>query len=76
MPSGRLKLRHLEDGDAAQLIFYARDDKDGPKLSDYHIATSDVPNDLSTVLGKALGIRGEVTFIYAMRKNAAIDGLY
>ena len=56
---GRLKLRHLV-GQDAQLIFYSRNDQEGPKLSDYHIATSNVPDDLSTVLGKAIGIRGEV----------------
>ena len=56
---GRLKLRHLI-GQDSQLIFYSRNDKQGPKLCNYLFATSNVPEDLSTVLGKAIGIRGEV----------------
>jgi adenylate cyclase class IV len=57
--TGRLKLRHLEGKDAV-LIFYSRSDQEGPKLSDYFLATSNVPEDLTVVLDKALGIRGQV----------------
>ena len=57
---GRLKLRHLIGTDA-QLVYYDRSDKEGPKLSDYHIVTTDQPEELSKVLSKALGVRGEVT---------------
>ena len=56
---GRLKLRHLIGTDA-QLVYYDRSDKEGPKLSDYHIVTTDQPEELSKVLSKALGVRGEV----------------
>ena len=59
IPNGRLKLRHLK-GAPAQLIFYARSDQEGPKLSDYHLAQSHVPEDLSKVLELAVGIRGKV----------------
>ena len=55
--NGRLKLRHLQDTDA-QLIYYSRSDQEGPKLSDYHIAASNVPEDLSNVLEKTIGIKG------------------
>ena len=57
---GRLKLRHLIGTDA-QLVYYDRSDKEGPKLSDYHIVTTDQPEELSKVLSKALGVRGEVS---------------
>ena len=62
---GRLKLRHLIGTDA-QLVYYDRSDKEGPKLSDYHIVTTDQPDELSKVLSKALGVRGEV-----MSKNTS-----
>lgn len=60
-PNGRLKLRtsdQLKDGAPAELIFYDRSDEEGPKLSDYALASSHVPQDLSKVLDMALGIRG------------------
>ena len=60
--NGRLKLRHLQNSDA-QLIYYSRNNQEGPKLSDYHIATSNVPDDLSKVLEMALGIKGEVSIL-------------
>ena len=60
--SGRLKLRYLEGTDS-ELIFYDRNDQQGPKLSDYHIAKTNVPDDLSIVLGKAIGVRGEVIHV-------------
>jgi predicted adenylyl cyclase CyaB len=56
---GRLKLRDLGAG-RAQLIYYQRPDMNGPKRSDYHIASiSDVEN-LKRVLELAYGIRGVV----------------
>ena len=59
---GRLKLRFLE-GDDSQLVFYSRDDQDGPKLSDYSIARISKPDELLVTLGQALGIRGEVSVL-------------
>jgi len=59
VPKGRLKLRFLQN-QPSQLIFYERDDKSGPKMSDYHIATTDKPDDLANVLSRALGEKGVV----------------
>ncbi len=35
VPKGRLKLRQFDDGTPSELIFYQRDDRDGPKVSYY-----------------------------------------
>jgi predicted adenylyl cyclase CyaB len=59
VPRGRLKLRVRGSG-AAQLIYYERPDQDGPKRSDYHIFETNEPENLKSVLGRALGIRGVV----------------
>lgn len=56
---GRLKLRDLGAG-RAQLIFYQRPDQDGPKRSDYHIASITDAENLIRVLQLAYGIRGVV----------------
>jgi len=56
---GRLKLRDLGAG-RAQLIFYQRSDQDGPKRSDYSIATIADAENLIRVLTLAYGIRGVV----------------
>lgn len=55
-PEGRLKLREFPDG-LAQLIYYNRIDTEGPKLSEYFIASNDDPSGLKNVLDKAYGIR-------------------
>jgi adenylate cyclase class IV len=57
---GRLKLRCVEGADA-QLIYYERPDQPGPKLSEYHVAPTNRPDELLKVLGTALGIRGVVS---------------
>ncbi len=57
-PQGRLKLRLLADH--AQLIYYTRPDQEGPKRSDYHITSSNDPENLKRVLELAYGIRGVV----------------
>ena len=59
VPKGRLKLRLLAP-DRAQLVFYERPDRDGPKRSDYFIFNTDDPENLKTALKLALGIRGVV----------------
>ncbi len=59
VPEGRLKLRFHENRDS-QLIFYTRSNQSGPKLSDFHLAATKTPDDLSNVLERALGVRGEV----------------
>lgn len=56
---GRLKLRDLGAG-RAQLIFYQRPDRDGPKRSDYHIASISDAENLIRVLSLACGVRGVV----------------
>jgi predicted adenylyl cyclase CyaB len=56
---GRLKLRDLGPG-RAQLIYYERPDQDGPKRSDYHIASIEDVQNLKRVLELAYGIRGVV----------------
>lgn len=56
---GRLKLRDFGTG-SAQLIFYQRPDRDGPKRSDYRIFETDDPTGLRTVLELAYGVRGSV----------------
>jgi predicted adenylyl cyclase CyaB len=54
---GRLKLRvQSTSGHAvAMLIQYHRPDKEGPKLSDYTIATTQTPEELKTILTQCLG---------------------
>lgn len=59
VPTGRLKLRELAPNHG-ELIRYERPDVAGPKLSSYCIVTTDQPAALRTLLGDALGIRGEV----------------
>jgi len=58
-PKGRLKLRVLAP-DRAQLVYYERPDRDGPKRSDYFIFNTNDPENLKTALKRALGIRGVV----------------
>ena len=56
---GRLKLRILAF-DRAQLIYYLRSDREGPKRSDYHIFETQDPENLKLVLDLDYGIRGIV----------------
>ncbi len=58
-PTGRLKLRELAP-DRGQLVYYERDDGDGPKRSDYQIFETSNVSGLQDVLTRALGIRGVV----------------
>lgn len=59
VPRGRLKLRFFSPS-AGELIFYERQDQEGPKLSDYSIYRSTEPQVLKNVLATAYGIRGIV----------------
>ncbi len=54
--SGRLKLRQI-DGLTAQLIWYERPDREGPKASDYHLVPVPDAEALKAALAGALGIR-------------------
>jgi len=57
---GRLKLREIAGG-AAELIFYERGDRTGPKESRFErVAVSDAPA-LRSLLAAALGERGRVS---------------
>lgn len=53
---GRLKLRELGPGRGAQLIFYSRPDRAGPKSSEYDISPVADPATMRALLGKALGL--------------------
>jgi len=53
---GRLKLREI-DGRSAQLVWYARADRSGPKASDYRLVPVDDPVGLKAALSEALGVR-------------------
>ena len=59
VPKGRLKLRQLRP-DLAQLVYYERPDREGPKSSNYFIYETHNPADLKTALSLALGVRGVV----------------
>ncbi|HLH76146.1 MAG TPA: class IV adenylate cyclase [Candidatus Binataceae bacterium] len=56
VPSGRLKLRQ-SPGDPDVLIFYRRDNRRGPKPSDYYLAAIGPEQKLGELLVAALGAR-------------------
>jgi adenylate cyclase class IV len=56
---GRLKLRELAP-DRGELIFYARPDTAGPKVSDYTLVPTSTPGLLREALAAALGVLGRV----------------
>lgn len=56
---GRLKLRQI-DGLSAELVWYARADRRGPKTSDYRLVPIANPETLKSALSAALGVRGVV----------------
>ena len=58
-PNGRLKLRAFPDGDG-ELIFYQREDTDGPKQSFYVITPTADPDGLRQTLTLAYGQAGRV----------------
>jgi len=59
VPEGRLKLRVFTQ-DQAELIYYNRNDQQGPKISQYEISKTNDPEGLTTVLKNAYGIRNTV----------------
>jgi adenylate cyclase class IV len=61
VPRGRLKLRQFEDGTPAELIFYQRDDRDGPKVSFYQRSPVTNADAMHALLAAALSTRGIVT---------------
>jgi predicted adenylyl cyclase CyaB len=58
-PTGRLKLREI-DGQTAQLVWYAREDRPDTKASDYILAPVDDSTALHAALTSAYGARGVV----------------
>jgi predicted adenylyl cyclase CyaB len=58
-PAGRLKLRTFSATEG-QLIFYRRDDLEGPKLSEYVMASTSEPDALRGTLTLAYGVVGRV----------------
>jgi len=60
VPNGRLKLRQFDDNTPAELIFYQRDDRDGPKVSYYSRSPVTNPEAMHTLLAQALDTRGIV----------------
>jgi predicted adenylyl cyclase CyaB len=61
VPRGRLKLRQFDDGTPAELIFYQRDDRDGPKASYYTRSPVTNPEAMHSLLATALTTRGIVS---------------
>lgn len=58
-PAGRLKLR-MFSATEGQLIFYRRDDLEGPKLSEFVIASTAEPDAMRGLLTLAYGVVGRV----------------
>ena len=58
-PNGRLKLRMFSESEG-QLIFYRRDDRAGPKLSEYVMTSTAEPDALRATLMLAYGAAGRV----------------
>jgi len=56
---GRLKLRAFSANEG-ELIYYERDNQEGPKLSKYSITKIDEPAGLKSALAAALGVLGVV----------------
>jgi predicted adenylyl cyclase CyaB len=61
VPRGRLKLRRFDDNTPAELIFYQRDDRDGPKASYYSRSPVTNADAMHALLAQALTTRGIVT---------------
>src|SRR5687767_14220176 len=59
VPRGRLKLRILSSI-SAELIYYEREDRAGPKESRYSVFHTSEPDSLKALLQMSLGIRGIV----------------
>lgn len=57
IPRGRLKLRRFDDGQRAELIFYQRDDRDGPKVSYYQKSPVSDPDAMLALMSAALKVR-------------------
>lgn len=63
------QLRFLQN-QPSQLIFYQRDDRSGPKVSEFYTATTDKPDELADVLSRAVGEKGKRVLI---RRKVSTD---
>ncbi len=61
VPRGRLKLRRFDDNTPPELIFYQRDDRDGPKVSYYTRSPVANAEAMHALLATALTTRGIVS---------------
>ena len=59
VPYGRLKLREFSDG-TGELIYYERDNRQGPRASHYSISKTTNPKSLKETIAKVLPISGQV----------------
>ncbi len=59
VPKGRFKLRVLTPN-KAQLVFYERPEREGPKRSEYEIFDTNEPEKMKSLLSRAFGVRGVV----------------
>jgi len=82
VPNGRLKLRQFDNNTPPELIFYQRDDRDGPKVSYYSRSPVTNPEAMHALLAQALNTRGivnkerHVYFVGRTRINLdRVDGL-
>jgi predicted adenylyl cyclase CyaB len=57
---GRLKLRQLS-AQRGQLVYYIRQDINGPKHSEYKIFETNDPEGLKMILAEAFGVRGVIS---------------
>lgn len=75
-PNGRMKLREFAGGQA-ELIFYQRPDRAGPKESFYVIAPTSSPGQLREALARGYGVIGRVrkrrTLFLAGRTRIHLD---
>ena len=59
VPHGRLKLREFSDG-TGELIYYERDNTQGPRASHYSISKTMNPTSLKEIISQVLPISGQV----------------
>ncbi|MCW4034223.1 MAG: class IV adenylate cyclase, partial [Candidatus Bathyarchaeota archaeon] len=71
VPEGRLKLREVNGGDSAELIYYERENIAGPKSDDAFLLRVDQAQDLKLILKKVLS---PLVVVEKVREIYRIDG--
>lgn len=61
VPKGRLKIRRVEGEKTSKLVYYEREDRQEPKISDVLIVDTDNPDTLKVILQRSLGTRVTIT---------------